>query len=75
MQMELDLAGANMTEKRVAGHLVPRSIPDFKHFIEETDWDQRFLKQFGKWMDRLCWGAVILSTLFFLQVGLGIILK
>lgn len=75
LQMELKLIDADIPKKSIAGFNTFRCINDFRHFIEETDWDRHLLEKYGRMADLFCWGLVALSTMFFLYTGLTIILK
>jgi len=43
----------------------------FQHFIESTDWEERYLC--NHWTDRACLGGIVISMLYFLPLLLTII--
>jgi hypothetical protein len=45
----------------------------FQHFIESTDWDQKYLC--NKLIDEICLGVIILSILYFVSVLAPVFLK
>jgi hypothetical protein len=74
LQMRLDFIVADTPQKR-AGRIFTRpSLQSFRHFIEDSDWDERLPAKYGKAADLLCWGIVIASIFFFARVGLSILL-
>lgn len=46
----------------------------FRYFIEITNWDEMLLSR-GKWFDKLCFGYIIFSVLYFIPVLVLSILK
>jgi hypothetical protein len=43
----------------------------FKHFIESTDWDERYLC--NQWIDKICLGGIVTSVIYFLPILMSII--
>ena len=55
-------------------HASKRSrLKRFQHFIESTDWDEKYLC--NKLMDKICLGVIILSALYFVPVLGSIIVR
>jgi hypothetical protein len=46
-------------------------IKRFRHFIESTDWEERYLCH--PWIDKLCLGGVIASVIYFFPLLLSVI--
>jgi hypothetical protein len=38
----------------------------FQHFIESTDWEERYLC--NRWIDKMCIGGIVVSALYFATV-------
>jgi len=38
----------------------------FEHFIESTDWEERYLC--NHWIDKMCLGGIIASMIYFIPV-------
>ena len=45
---------------------VPGPLAHFRHCIETTDWDERYLRH--KRIDRVCRGILIAAALYFIPV-------
>ena len=45
----------------------------FQHFIESTDWDEKYLCH--KWIDKICLGIIALSILYFVPALASLFLK
>ena len=45
----------------------------FQHFIESTDWEERYLC--NHWIDKMCLGGIVVSTLYFMAGPVSSILK
>ena len=45
----------------------------FQHFIESTDWEERYLC--NHWIDQMCLGGIIASMIYFTPVLTQFILK
>jgi hypothetical protein len=45
----------------------------FQHFIESTDWDEKYL--YHKLIDKICLGLIVLSMVYFVPVLGSIILR
>jgi len=43
----------------------------FKHFIESTDWEERYLC--NHWIDKMCLGGIVVSIIYFLPLLMSII--
>jgi hypothetical protein len=43
----------------------------FQHFIESTDWEERYLCNL--WIDAMCLGGIVVSMIYFLPLLLSII--
>jgi hypothetical protein len=44
----------------------------FRHFIESTDWEERYLC--NHWIDRICMGGIVASIIYFIANGLNVLL-
>jgi len=49
-------------------------IKKFQHFIEESDWDERFLG-YEKYMNWFFYGAIFASAFFFIPVCISIFIR
>jgi hypothetical protein len=38
----------------------------FQHFIESTDWEERYLC--NHWIDKMCLGGIVVSMIYFFPV-------
>jgi hypothetical protein len=45
----------------------------FQHFIETTDWEERYL--YDKVIDKICLGVVIMSLIYFAPILVSICVK
>jgi len=45
----------------------------FQHFIETTDWEERYLC--NHWIDKICLGGIVVSTLYFTTILVSSLLK
>jgi hypothetical protein len=45
----------------------------FQHFIETTDWDERYLC--NHWIDKICISGVVVSALYFTTILVSSLLK
>ncbi len=45
----------------------------FQHFIESTDWEDRYL--FNHWTDKMCLGGIVVSALYFTTSLISAFLK
>ena len=45
----------------------------FQHFIETTDWEERY--PCNHWIDKMCLGGIVVSTLYFMAGLVSSILK
>ena len=45
----------------------------FQHFIETTDWEERY--PCNHWIDKMCLGGIIVSMIYFLPLLMSIIQK
>ena len=72
--MKLDFIVADSPQKHAGRLLTSTGVQAFRHFIEDSDWDERLPAKYGKRADLLCWGIVVASVLFFFRVGLSILL-
>ncbi|EFK96853.1 hypothetical protein LDC_1118 [sediment metagenome] len=43
----------------------------FQHFIESTDWEERYLCH--KVIDKICFGGIVVSMIYFLPLLVSII--
>ena len=43
----------------------------FQHFIESTDWEERYLC--NHWIDKACLGGIVISVIYFLPLLMSII--
>jgi hypothetical protein len=43
----------------------------FQHFIESTDWEERYLC--NHWIDKMCLGGIVASMIYFLPLLMSII--
>jgi len=43
----------------------------FRHFIVSTDWEERYLC--NHWIDKICIGGIVVSTIYFLPLLISII--
>jgi hypothetical protein len=43
----------------------------FQHFIESTDWDERYLC--NHWIDKICIGGIVASIIYFTPLLISII--
>jgi len=43
----------------------------FQHFIESTDWEERYLC--NHWIDKICLGGIVASMIYFLPLLMSII--
>lgn len=75
LQTTIDFARSDTLQKCPAASPIKGYMDDFRTYIEETDWDGRLLKKYGKRADLFCWGVVIVSALFFFQISLSILFK
>jgi hypothetical protein len=48
-------------------------IRRFQHFIESTDWEKRYLC--NHWIDKMCFGGIVASMIYFLPLLMSIIQK
>ena len=46
-------------------------LRQFQHFIESTDWDERYLC--NQWIDKICLGGIVASMIYFLPILMSII--
>lgn len=51
----------------------PSLLRRFQHFVESTDWDERYLCHPG--VDKVCLGVIAVSVFYFVPVLLPIFLK
>jgi hypothetical protein len=70
LQMKIDFIVADTPQKLTDRAPMFSCNHNFTRFIEDSDWDEHLLIKYGKGMDLLCWGIVIISALFFCHVGL-----
>jgi hypothetical protein len=52
----------------------PSLLKRFRYLIEYTDWDEKLLNQ-EKWINKICFGFIILSSLYFVPVLVLSLLK
>ena len=45
----------------------------FQHFIESTDWEERYLC--NHWIDKICLGGIVVSMIYFLPFLMSMIQK
>jgi hypothetical protein len=45
----------------------------FQHFIESTDWEERYLC--NHWIDKMCLGGIVASMIYFFPVLAQFLLK
>ena len=45
----------------------------FQHFIESTDWEERYLC--NHWIDKMCLGGIVVSVIYFIPVLAHFLLK
>jgi hypothetical protein len=45
----------------------------FQHFIESTDWDERYLCH--PWIDKVCLGVIVMAMLYFVPALMPVFLK
>ncbi|MDP1991455.1 MAG: hypothetical protein Q8K00_10570 [Syntrophales bacterium] len=45
----------------------------FQHFIESTDWEERYLC--NHWIDKMCLGGIAVSVIYFIPVLARFLLK
>jgi hypothetical protein len=45
----------------------------FQHFIKTTDWDERYLC--NHWIDKMCFGGIVVSALYFATILVSSFLK
>ena len=43
----------------------------FQHFIESTDWEERYLC--NHWIDKMCLGGIVASMIYFIPILIFII--
>jgi hypothetical protein len=43
----------------------PDCLRRFRHFIEQSDWDE-VLRAQDEWIDKLCTGIIIVASLYFI---------
>ena len=43
----------------------------FQHFIESTDWEERYLC--NHWVDKMCLGGIVASMIYFIPILMSII--
>jgi len=43
----------------------------FQHFIESTDWEERYLC--NRWIDKMCLGGIVVSMIYFLSLLMSIL--
>ena len=43
----------------------------FQHFIESTDWEERYLC--NRWIDKMCIGGIVVSMIYFIPLLVSII--
>jgi hypothetical protein len=43
----------------------------FRHFIESTDWEERYLC--NHWVDKICLGGVVASLIYFIPLLFSIL--
>jgi len=46
-------------------------LRSFQHFIESTDWDERYLC--NRWIDKMCLGGIVVSMIYFLPLLMSIL--
>jgi hypothetical protein len=46
-------------------------ISRFRHFIESTDWEERYLC--NRWIDKICFGGIVASLIYFTPLLVSII--
>jgi hypothetical protein len=44
-----------------------------QYFIESTEWDERYLCT--RWIDKMCYGVIVISILYFATIALSSLLK
>ena len=45
----------------------------FQHFIESTDWEERYFC--NHWIDKMCLGGIVVSMIYFIPVLAHFLLK
>jgi hypothetical protein len=45
----------------------------FQHFIESTDWEERYFC--NHWIDKMCLGGIVVSAIYFIRVLVHFLLK
>jgi len=43
----------------------------FQHFIETTDWDEKYLC--NRWVDKMCLGGIVVSMIYFFPLLMSIL--
>jgi hypothetical protein len=51
---------------------VPKGLlKRFQHFIESTDWEERYLC--NRWIDKMCLGGIVVSVIYFMPLLVSIV--